>query len=193
MARLVVIGGQARKVGKTSLVTALIRAFPQAGWTAVKISGHAHGTAALALVEENDRSGKTDTSRFLQAGAARAFWVQCPADRLAEIVPRLQELAMKEEAVIIESTSLLEFLVPAVALLVLDPGREDFKDSARAHRERADAFVTFEARGRTASSGSTFPSGSPRPVFAFPPGGECPPALREFVRERLWGRLEPSA
>ena len=193
MARLVVVGGQVRKVGKTSLVTALIRAFPQTGWTAVKISGHAHGTAAPALVEEKDRSGKTDTARFLQAGAARAFWVQCPAERLAEMVPRLQELAKREEAVIIESTSLLEILEPAVALLVLDPGREDFKDSARAHLERVDAFVTFEARDRRASPSSPFPSGSPRPVFALPPGEECPPALREFVRERLWGRPEASA
>ena len=38
--RLVVVGGQARKVGKTSVIAGLIRGLSGLAWTAVKISHH---------------------------------------------------------------------------------------------------------------------------------------------------------
>ena len=39
--KLVVVGGQARKVGKTSVIAGLIRGLDSLAWTAVKISHHA--------------------------------------------------------------------------------------------------------------------------------------------------------
>jgi hypothetical protein len=42
---------------------------------------------------------------------------------------------------IVESNSLLQFLRPSLYLVVLDPANEDFKDSARAALDRADALV----------------------------------------------------
>jgi len=38
--KLVVVGGQARKVGKTSVIAGLIRGLNTFVWTAVKISYH---------------------------------------------------------------------------------------------------------------------------------------------------------
>jgi len=38
--KLVVVGGQGRKVGKTSVISGLIRGLPTLAWTAVKISHH---------------------------------------------------------------------------------------------------------------------------------------------------------
>ena len=39
---LVVVGGQARKVGKTSVVAGLISSIGERRWTAIKTSGHIH-------------------------------------------------------------------------------------------------------------------------------------------------------
>jgi hypothetical protein len=43
--------------------------------------------------------------------------------------------------VILESNTLLQFLKPSLYLMVLDPSKTDFKDSARLQMDRASAFV----------------------------------------------------
>jgi hypothetical protein len=52
---IVVVGGQSRNVGKTSVVAGLIRTMPERRWTAVKISQHPHGLEAgrgFEVIEE---------------------------------------------------------------------------------------------------------------------------------------------
>lgn len=44
-------------------------------------------------------------------------------------------------ALIVESNSLMQFLKPSLFFAVLDPAKEDFKDSARVALDRADALV----------------------------------------------------
>ena len=90
MMALVVIGGHSRSVGKTSVVGGLVSALGGFRWTAVKITQYGHGICSAngeacecanadhswAISEERDRSGESDTSRFLLAGAERVFWVR---------------------------------------------------------------------------------------------------------------------
>ncbi len=80
---VLVIGGHTRSVGKTSVVAGLIAALPGFHWTALKITQYGHGVCSangapcdcatadhsFAVSEEKDRSGESDTSRFLVAGA----------------------------------------------------------------------------------------------------------------------------
>ena len=84
---IIVIGGHSRSVGKTSVVAGLIAALPEFDWTAVKITQYGHGVCSAngeacdcatgdhswAISEERDRSGDSDTSRFLVAGAVHAL------------------------------------------------------------------------------------------------------------------------
>src|SRR6266699_1417855 len=93
---IVVIGGHSRSVGKTSVVAGLIAAMPAHNWTAFKITQYGHGICSRsgeacdcaaadhswAISEEKDRSGESDTSRFLVAGATRAWWVRTEQGRL---------------------------------------------------------------------------------------------------------------
>ena len=67
---LIVVGGHTRGIGKTALVVDIVRATPEAGWTAVKITQYGHGVCTrhgkacgcapgehtVALDEERDRS-----------------------------------------------------------------------------------------------------------------------------------------
>ena len=155
---LIVIGGHSRSVGKTSVVAGLIAALPEFHWTAVKITQYGHGICSAngelcdcatddhswAITEEHDRSGESDSSRFLVAGAARSLWVRTRQGMLAEAMPRLrQELAAARNA-ILESNSVMRFLRPDLYITVLDAATADFKTSAQEFLDRADAVVLHD-------------------------------------------------
>src|SRR5438309_6357248 len=113
---IVIIGGHSRNVGKTSVVAGLIAELRDLDWTAVKITQYGHGICSAngqacdcatedhtwAISEERDRSGESDTSRFLVAGARRAFWVRTEQGRLAEAMPSLRQRIEGAGNVIIE-------------------------------------------------------------------------------------------
>jgi hypothetical protein len=160
--RVIVVGGHTRSIGKTQLVCDVIAAFPQANWIAGKITQYGHGVCAqngencdcapsehvCALDWETHRDTGTDSARFLVAGARRSFWLRTKQGFLAEGMPflraALQESlgpAQNAPALIVESNSLLQFLKPSLYFAVVDPAKEDFKDSARAALDRADAIV----------------------------------------------------
>jgi hypothetical protein len=156
---IIVIGGQSRDVGKTSVVAGIIAALPSYNWTAFKITQFGHGRCSLdgkpcncatddrcwAIIEEKDAAGKSDTSRFLAAGAKRSFWVRTEQGRLAEALPVLRRRLAQSENAIIESNSIVEFIQPDLYIVVLDPAVEDFKASARRLFERADAVILPES------------------------------------------------
>jgi hypothetical protein len=202
--RLLVVGGQSRNVGKTALVVDLIRAFPEADWTAVKITQYGHGVCAVngeacncaprehavALDAETDRSGRSDTSRMLAAGARRALWLRTKQGRLAEGLPLLlREMeSAGQEGVgswIVESNSLLGFLQPRLYLAVLDPGVDDFKESARRFLDRADAYILRRPLARDTSA-RPMKLGPNRPVFDQSVGEKLPGALAAMVQERFF-------
>ncbi len=159
---LIVIGGHSRSVGKTSVVAGLISALRDFDWTAVKITQYGHGICSAngeacdcatgdhswAISEERDRSGESDTSRFLLAGAARSLWVRTEQGRLAEAMPTLRQRLQGATNVIIESNSVMKFLRPDLYLTVLDPSTADFKNSAREFLDRADAVILHETAAR---------------------------------------------
>jgi hypothetical protein len=160
---LIVVGGHTRSIGKTQLVCDLIALLPSANWLAGKITQYGHGVCAtnghdcdcaptehiVALDWESDARTGTDSARFLQAGAARSFWLRTKQGYLAEGLPPLRDaLAGAEQTkgvaglnVIVESNSLLQFVKPSLYIAVLDAGRDDFKDSARLVLDRADVVV----------------------------------------------------
>ncbi len=176
---VIAVGGNSRKAGKTAVICALIRALPDANWTAIKISPHGHSDdlglgrdrrersissfrGPLPLVAAQSRQGG-DTGRFLAAGAKRAVLLsEIPAD-------------WPSGNVIVESGSVRD---ADVHLLVIDTSSSTFKESARALIASADAFVV---------TGGEW-DGSGRPVFdAKPPLYESA-ELTEYVRAKLIGQ-----
>jgi hypothetical protein len=162
--RVVVIGGHTRSIGKTQLVCDVIAAFPHVHWIAGKITQYGHGVCAqngdncdcaptehvCAINWETQSDSGTDSARFLAAGARKSFWLRTKQGFLAEGLPLLrtasQEVARDADSgelppLIVESNSLLQFLKPSLYFAVIDTAKEDFKDSARAALDRADALV----------------------------------------------------
>jgi hypothetical protein len=161
--RLIVVGGHTRSIGKTQLVCDVIRAFPEENWIAGKITQYGHGVCAkngencdcapdehsYAISWERSADTGTDSSRFLAAGAQRSFWLRTKQGFLAEGLPLLREAlaelpssnASEPPTLIVESNSVLQFVQPSLYFAVIDPSRDDFKDSARIVLDRADALV----------------------------------------------------
>jgi hypothetical protein len=197
---ILVIGGNSRKVGKTSVVAGLIAALPDFHWTALKITEHRHGVCSAngeacdraaadrswAISEEKDRSGKSDTSRFLVAGAEHSWWIRTEPGRLEEAMPRIREIVASAQYAIIESNSILRFLKPDLYLAVLDLQVPDFKASAQTFLDQADAVLLHSAAG---SESPAWKQGSLQPVkcpiFAIHPPTYVTREVVEFVRTRL--------
>jgi len=196
---IIVIGGHSRNVGKTSVVAGLISALPGFDWTAVKITQHGHGICSAngeacdcatadhswAISEEHDRSGESDTSRFLQAGAKKVLWVRTEQGRLAEAMPTLRQRLKGARNLIIESNSVLKFLRPDLYLTVLDPSTSDFKNSAREFLDRANAVILHEASDSPAWQSVSLKPVAERPVFRITPPNYVIPEIVTFVRASL--------
>ena len=152
---LLVVGGSTRNIGKTSVVAGLITALRDRRWTAIKITQYGHGICSadgkecdcatadhtVAFTEERDRDGRSDTSRYLQAGAKRALWVRTQQGELFEAMPRLRKEIATAGDCIVESNSLVQFVRPDLYITVLDPAIADFKGSARRYADRADLIL----------------------------------------------------
>lgn len=203
---LVVIGGHSRSVGKTSVVAGLIAALPELRWTALKITQYGHGICSAngkacqcacddhswAISEEQDRSGDSDTSRFLVAGAIRAWWVRTEQGRLADAMPRVSQTIADAENVILESNSILNFLSPDLYLTVLDPATGDFKKSAQEFLHRADAVILHNGvKGQQPQSHKvawqkvSLDRVADKPIFRVQPPPYVTPELVEFVKSKL--------
>ena len=74
---VVVVGGGGRGAGKTSLVCGVIAALPERSWVAVKIASHPHGPEQ-PVWEDTEAGDRSDTARYLAAGARRAFLLTAP-------------------------------------------------------------------------------------------------------------------
>jgi hypothetical protein len=216
--RMIVVGGHTRSIGKTQLVCDVLSAFPRANWIAGKITQYGHGVCAqngencdcapdehvCAINWETQADTGTDSSRFLAAGARRSFWLRTKQGFLAEGLPLLRTALLETHLdangdlppLIMESNSLLQFLKPSLYFAVVDPAKEDFKDSARAVLDRADALVLREI--------STFPAEGPswtrlparllkeKPSVMQREGEPLPEPLHALVQRMLEGQANVS-
>ena len=196
---IIVVGGHSRSVGKTSVVAGLISALPEFRWTAVKITQYGHGVCSAngapcdcatgdhswAISEEHDRSGGSDTSRFLVAGAVRSLWVRTEQGRLAEAMPKFRAKIAEAGNVIIESNSVMKFLRPDLYLTVLDPSTADFKNSAREFLDRAGAVIMNGNIDETSWLSVSLKPVAKQPVFRIAPPPYVTPQIVDFVRTSL--------
>jgi molybdopterin-guanine dinucleotide biosynthesis protein len=216
-ARIVVVGGHTRSIGKTQLVCDIIAALPEANWIAGKITQYGHGVCAqngrdcdcapdehvCTISWERDATTGTDSSRFLAAGAKRSLWLRTKQGFLAEGMPLLRS-ALHEIAadytppihVILESNTMLQFLKPDLFIMVLHPGKSDFKDSAKLQLNHASAFVLREPipianagvnAGEAATSWQNIPLQllHAKPQFLQREHEAVPPRILETIRNCL--------
>jgi hypothetical protein len=204
---VIVIGGHSRSVGKTSVVAGIISALASFHWTAMKITQYGHGICSadgeacdcvtadhsLAVTEERDRSGESDTSRFLIAGADHSWWVRTQQGHLAEAMPRIRKILASTQNAIIESNSILRFVKPDLYLTVLDPQTPDFKASAQTFLDRADAVLLHSADSKQlAWQRVSLKPVTDRPTFTIHPPNYVTSEVIDFVRSKLLSSPSPT-
>jgi hypothetical protein len=164
---------------------------PGLRWVAVKVTPHLHGSVEGFWREERPGAGidpEKDTERYLAAGAVEAFLVEGGGDLggagfSASRLAALRGRALGSDALLVESNQAVEGLAGerVISLAVLAGVEAEWKESARALVERADALVLSggmrvedlpaELRGKA--------------VFALAAGEWASAGLVEFVRAKL--------
>jgi chloramphenicol 3-O-phosphotransferase len=187
---IIIVSGHARKVGKTSVVAGLIKAFSEYPWIALKVSTHWHSKSSsmedLEIYEERNSGQESDSSRFLAAGAQRSFWVQIQECRVESIMPQLQPILQSSPFVIIEGNNILAHVSADIHVMVVNCNLAEIKESARRLLDRLDVLLVINSKSslpswkdvlvNTAKGISLFETQDPQIL---------PPAFLSLIRSRI--------
>jgi hypothetical protein len=155
---LIIVAGSGRNVGKTEFACRLIRRFSsQIDLYGLKVSAihpdegiyhgdHAGLDVAAGPIEETRQDLAKDTSRMLQAGASRVFYLQGDDRQLAAGFQTVLTTVPAGSAIVCESSSLWQFVEPGLLILVTAPGCQ-IKPRARAILTRGPAIVESDGAG----------------------------------------------
>ncbi len=144
----------------------------------------------ICISEERCES-KTDSGRYVAAGARRSLWVRTRQGQLVEAMPRIRKEFVRAGNTIVESNSILRFVRPDVYLSVLDPAIDDFKSSARRYLDRADAVLVPQGANLPPNgwSGVSATLYEGIPVLRMRLPGYVTDELINFVRDRISVRM----
>lgn len=139
---IIVVGGSARGVGKSTLVCGLITALDSFRWTAVKITSDAH-EGLPPIYEEKLAGPQNDTARYLAAGAERAILLTIPQEHeLPESLDDFWPHIGRGANLIFESNRVAGIVNADACLLVQgDPSAGAGKPSYYRAAQYADALV----------------------------------------------------
>ena len=179
--KLIVVGGHSRHVGKTSLVTALLKCLAPSEWVAVKISGHSHRRAPGAL----DARSAAQAARCLEAGARKAILLRAPDERFAEAAAAVRDMLDAGENVIAESNRLVGWCRPDMVFFVVAPAIPDWKPSSWTCLRAADAIVVLVGADLSGLSLAPLDDATlALPRFCLGPGHAETSALASWLRQR---------
>lgn len=139
---MVMIGGNSRNAGKTTLACNIIRKLSSLQEvTALKVTSirpgetdkhghHAEATfSGFTITEELNRESHKDTSAMLQAGASRVFYIRTEDTFAAQAIQSFLDTYNFSQPLVCESRSLRRALVPGLfVMMVRDPASESAKD-----------------------------------------------------------------
>jgi molybdopterin-guanine dinucleotide biosynthesis protein len=172
---IVAISGFSSDAGKTTLLCALLRAFP--GWEAIKITrGHYRScgkdpraccVSHLLSDEPVIRSGREetytpgkDTGRYWDAGASNVHWLIVTDNQVEQGIKRALN-RVQAKGVFIEGTSFLKYMDVDFALMAARPVGGKIKPSARRALAKTSAIYLFDDQpGETSTARERFASWS---------------------------------
>lgn len=155
--RLLIVGGTARNVGKTEFVCRLISKLSRTDSVyGLKVSAifpdegifhgdHSDDPENRDLVEEIRLDTTKDTSRMLQAGARRVFYLRAEDDKILSGYQQFRNLIPAEALVICESNALGEHLHAGLQVMVTRRGTA-IKARAQSRLQKADLVVVSDGR-----------------------------------------------
>ncbi len=131
--QFIIVSGSGKKVGKTHMVTALIRSFSgQLPLLALKISPHVHdslGNSRLLfdsgnfrIYQDNEPHHK-NSGQYLQSGARASYFMETQDDCLHEAFAAFMQICNPDKKpVICESGALGNMIKPALLIFIISAG-----------------------------------------------------------------------
>lgn len=126
---LLLIAGNGRNVGKTTVGCQLIEATKNA--IAIKVSPHPHPKTTsldecysdenIYIAKETHPEGKKDSNRYLRAGAKAVFYVRCADEHLSILAKWIKTQISHKIPIICESGGFGKYVKPGAAAYIKDP------------------------------------------------------------------------
>ena len=153
--QFIIISGSGKKVGKTYMATALIRAFSnQFPLIALKISPHEHDSLGnIQLIAKNDgirifrdlEVHAKNSGQFLNAGAAKSFFMETDDVHLSLAFDIFMERCNPaNQPVICESGALSDLIKPGI-LIFITRSADHLPEHKLATLSRADLVLPAES------------------------------------------------
>jgi len=127
---ILLVAGDGRNVGKTSLALTLIKKFSKQGIYAIKVSPHFHHLQKdehilytndqYQILEELNTERLKDSSRFLKAGAKRVFYIQTCDENLMESFLKVLSILPPDVPLLAEAGGLVHYIKAGLFLFVQD-------------------------------------------------------------------------
>ena len=158
-AKLLLIGGATRNVGKTTFSCAVIENMGKTHTIiALKIKtiyegdDFFHGKdknplkGKYRIIEEFDNKGGEDTMRMLKAGAKHVFRIKVKSNFLKDAFDELYQQIPENSFILCESNSLRKVLEPALFLMIKHKNLNEIKPSAKELEPLADKIIFTDGK-----------------------------------------------
>jgi hypothetical protein len=134
---LLLVAGSGRNSGKTTTVCKIIEQFRDLEITSVKISPHFHspsdglvaysGKPGYEVYEETNRDSLKDSSRMLQSGAKKVYYIQTIEERINQAFLDVYLSIPTDRPVVCESPSLINYIEPGLFIIMISPSGNNLK------------------------------------------------------------------
>jgi len=138
--KIVVISGAHKGVGKTALACKVLKNLK--GFGAIKTTVSKENISITAKEEAIKTPGK-DTALLKEAGAEKVVLVSSPRKDLDWALKVALDMVSGCKGVIIEGTSVLDYIKPDVAILIKARGKR-MKESAKRALKKADLVISSD-------------------------------------------------
>ncbi len=154
---MVMIGGNSRNAGKTSLACSLIRKLsathPVVGVKVTSIRPGEekwHGQhnkeeviSGFTITEEYDPGTRKDTAKMLMAGASRVFYIQAEDAFAEQAILTFRSEFIKNELIVCESRSLRNIIMPGLFIMMLRASENDIQKLVEFYLDTADIVFNY--------------------------------------------------
>ena len=141
------IGATTKDTGKTGLICSILKNVSKENevivlkFTLVDDFNKKSIDKDFIIVEETSNSENTDTSRYLQAGAKKAFWIKVKKETIKTAIDEVIKIIGIENIFIIESNSTRHFIEPDTFIMIKNTLTNEVKPSAKEVNNYVDYFI----------------------------------------------------
>ncbi len=139
---ILLVGSNTRKTGKSTLISRLLERYgKEHSISAIKLaiyddindltSHYPDASEEGVYIFEEQEPGKKDSKKFLASGARRSWFIAVMQSEMEQVIDLIKSIKSEGDFLIIESTSLRNYIVPGLFIFVNKSSKKDKKRNVR--------------------------------------------------------------